>query len=224
MRNACGNKVLVAAWTVVILGSMTSVLAREPIAPTAEMAWQRLKEGNERFVADRWQAPDLSPARRATLAQGQHPFAVVLTCADSRVAPELLFDQGLGDIFVLRVAGNIGEPFVLGSIEYAIEHLHAPLVVVLGHEKCGAVAAALGKGHADGNLGKLIAEIHVGSHPATDKDRALSLAVEDNVRYQARLLSDRSAVIKDHADRKKVRIVQGIYHLETGKVEWLDQR
>ncbi len=109
-----------------------------------------------------WRPRALCARRRALLAKGQHPHAVILSCADSRVAPELLFDQGLGDLFVLRVAGNISDPFVLGSIEYAVEHLHAPLIVVLGHESCGAVAAALTKVDFPGNLGTLIKEVHVG--------------------------------------------------------------
>ena len=97
-----------------------------------------LKEGNERFATDRLEHKDMGAARRTELTAGQHPFAAVLSCADSRVPPEIVFDQGLGDLFVVRVAGNVGEPFALGSIDYAVEHLHVPLIVVLGHEKCGA--------------------------------------------------------------------------------------
>src|SRR5439155_1280302 len=119
------------------------VRAEAPV--TGAQALERLKAGNTRFAADKSNPKNIGKDRRAVLAKGQHPFAVVLTCADSRVAPELVFDQGLGDLFVLRVAGNIADPFVLGSIEYAVEHLHTPLIVVLGHESCGAVAAALTK-------------------------------------------------------------------------------
>lgn len=98
-----------------------------------------LVEGNRRYQAQRLTHPHQNAARRAALAAGQHPFAAVLSCADSRVPPEIVFDQGLGDLFVVRVAGNITDDVVLGSLEYAVEHLHVPLVVVLGHYKCGAV-------------------------------------------------------------------------------------
>ena len=221
MRGITTSRLFVAAWVALMAGIAASVLADEPVLPTAEEAWQRLTEGNERFAAERLQNKSLGAARRAVLAQGQHPFAIVLTCSDSRLAPELLFDQGLGDLFVVRVAGNVSEPFALGSIEYAVEHLHVPLVVVLGHEKCGAVAAALCGGHADGNLGKLIKEIKVGEHRASDKDHELARAVENNVRYQTRLLSQRSDVLREHVERQKLRIVEGVYQFETGKVEWL---
>jgi carbonic anhydrase len=109
--------------------------------PNAALA--RLKEGNARFVAGRMVRPEQSPERRMRLSAGQRPFAVVLCCSDSRVPPEVIFDQGLGDLFVVRVAGNIVDDAGLGSIEYAIEHLDTPLIVVLGHEKCGAVSATL---------------------------------------------------------------------------------
>ena len=124
------------------------------VSPTE--ANQRLSEGNARFVAGHSQHPRQDPERRTELASTQHPFAVVLGCADSRTGPETLFDQGLGDLFVVREAGNVVDDHTLGSIEYAVEHLHSPLIVVLGHERCGAVAAArdtlASKGQAEGLL------------------------------------------------------------------------
>ena len=108
-----------------------------------DVALARLKEGNDRFVAGRMIRPEQSPETRIRLSTGQKPFAVVVTCSDSRLPPEVIFDQGLGDLFVVRVAGNVVDEVGLGSIEYAIEHLHTPLIVVLGHEKCGAVSATL---------------------------------------------------------------------------------
>ena len=122
-------------------------------------ALKMLMEGNARFVAAKAEHPAQSAERRAEVAKGQAPFAVVLGCADSRLSPEILFDRGLGDLFVVRVAGNIADDAVIGSIEYAVEHLHAPLVMVLGHEKCGAVQAAIDTaaqmGDAPGHLGAL---------------------------------------------------------------------
>jgi carbonic anhydrase len=197
--------------------------AEEKNAITAERAWQLLKEGNERFAADRSEHKDLSQKRRQELVKGQHPIAVVLACADSRVAPELIFNQGLGDIFVLRVAGNIADPFVLGSAEYAVEHLHAPLVVVLGHERCGAVAAALDAEIPGGNLRTVINSVYIGKHLPVEPDAALSAAITNNVLHQTELITDRSYVLKKAADEKKLKIVAGVYHLDSGKVEWLGQ-
>ena len=104
-----------------------------------EESFSKLMNGNKRFVTASLAQKDVGEARRKELAGGQHPFAIVVTCSDSRVAPEILFDEGLGDIFVVRVAGNVLDPISLGSIEYAAEHLHAPLLVLMGHEQCGAV-------------------------------------------------------------------------------------
>jgi carbonic anhydrase len=114
-----------------------------PALVSSAQALQRLRAGNARFVAGTMQHSDQTPARRRAVAPKQQPFACVLDCADSRVPPEVVFDQGLGDLFVCRVAGNIADDAVTGSIEYAVEHFHTPLVVVLGHQRCGAVAATL---------------------------------------------------------------------------------
>jgi carbonic anhydrase len=208
---------------ILVLWGLTSpmVFGQEKTAPTADEALQRLKKGNETFVAGP-AAANVSAERRQEVAKGQHPFAIILTCADSRLAPEHIFNQGLGDIFVLRVAGNIADPYVLGSTEYAVEHLHSPLIVVLGHSKCGAVEAALGENKPAGNLGKLIAEVHVGKDLPAEKPAALDAAIANNVRHQAELLTKRSDVVKEFVDHKKVRIVSGVYSLESGKVTWLE--
>jgi len=193
-------------------------------ALTPERAWQRLTAGNQRFADEMSERPDLGARRRQELSKGQKPFAVVLTCADSRLTPEFIFNQGLGDLFVLRVAGNIADPYVLGSIEYAVDHLHVPLIVVLGHEKCGAVEAALGDAKPAGNLGKLVGEIDVGKDLPEGKEAALAAAVKNNARRQARLLTERSDVVKARVGKKEVRIVYGVYHLTTGKVQWLEEK
>jgi carbonic anhydrase len=197
--------------------------AEEKNAISAEQALQLLKEGNDRFAADRLEHKDLSQKRRQELVKGQQPIAVVLACADSRAAPELIFNQGLGDIFVLRVAGNIADPFVLGSMEYAVEHLHTPLVVVLGHKKCGAVAAALDAEKPGGNLGKVINEVYVGKQLPENTEAALSAAVRNNVLRQVELITGRSDVLKKAVEEKKLKIVAGAYNLDSGKVEWFDK-
>ncbi len=223
MRNERIAKSLFVAMAIwCLLGAQ--VVAQEKIAPTADEALQRLKKGNEKFVADPSSPPMLSAERRQEVAKGQHPFAIILTCADSRLAPEHIFNQGLGDIFVLRVAGNIADPYVLGSMEFAVASLNSPLIVVLGHSKCGAVAAAMGENKLPGNLGKLIAEVHVGKDLPSEKPAALDAAIANNVRHQAELLTKRSDVVKEFVDHKKVRIVTGVYSLESGKVTWLEEK
>ena len=137
-----------AAIATILLVFPFSTIAKEPehadaaLKVSATEALARLKAGNARFVAGKLEHPRQTAARRTELATSQHPFAVVLACADSRTSPGLLFDEGLGDVFVVRVAGNVLNNELLGSIEYAVEHLGTQLVVVLGHERCGAVAAA----------------------------------------------------------------------------------
>ena len=211
---------------ILVLWNLVSpaVFAQEKPTVTSEEALQRLKKGNEKFVADPSVSPKVTEERRQEVAKGQHPFAIVLTCADSRLTPEFIFNQGLGDIFVLRVAGNIADQFELGSMEFAVAELQVPLIVVLGHSKCGAVNAALGKDKRAGNLGKLIAEIQVGKDLPAEKSAALDAAIANNARHQAESLAKRSEVIKELVEHKRVRIVSGVYSLETGKVTWLEEK
>jgi carbonic anhydrase len=197
------------------------LLYAQEVRPTPAAAWQRLKEGNDRFAAGRQAVKDISSKRRAELAQGQHPFAVVLSCADSRVVPEVLFDQGLGDLFVLRLGGNIAEQAVLGSIEYAVDHLHAPLVVVLGHESCGAVGAAVEGKTFPGKLGWLVKQVYTGNNLPADKQAALAAGIRANALHAAGLIRQ-SPELKELVAGKRVQIVAGVYSLTTGKVTWLE--
>lgn len=206
--------------TMIVIAAFTGTLTAQDAKPTPASALQRLKEGNDRFSADMPAKRDVGKGRRTELAKGQHPFAVVLTCADSRVAPELVFDTGLGDLFVLRVAGNIADPAVVGSIEYAVEHLHVPLIVVLGHENCGAVAAAIDGKPLPGDLGWLVKKIKLGDKLPEDKDAKLAAGVRHNTTAAAADLLTRSKVIDKEVKRKKVAIVSGVYSLNTGKIEW----
>src|SRR5947209_10905279 len=135
--------------------------AQHPVSGTAaDEALARLMAGNRRYVLHKEQHPDQSLTRRKELESGQHPFAVILGCADSRVSPEILFDQGLGDLFVIRVAGNVVDDTILASVEYAVEHLGTRLIMVLGHEKCGAVSAAIEGGKQPRHLDALVAAIN----------------------------------------------------------------
>jgi len=123
-----------------------AALSAQEKMPSADAVLRELKAGNDHHVAKRYQHPHQSAGRQRELADGQSPHAIVLSCADSRVAPEIILDQGLGDLFDVRVAGNVASDTELASIEYAAEHLHTPVLVVMGHQKCGAVTAAAAAG------------------------------------------------------------------------------
>ena len=192
--------------------------------PTPDAVLKELQAGNARFVGGKPNHPDESKARRAELAKGQHPKAAVLGCADSRVPPELVFDEGLGDLFVVRVAGNVADPVDVGSIEYAVEHLGVGLVVVLGHHSCGAVkATADAGGKAEGNIGAIVSEIAPAVEQAKaspGKEGLVDDAVHVNARRTAGALVERSPVLKKAVEEKKVKIVAAVYDLKTGQVEF----
>lgn len=180
--------------------------------------------GNERYVARKARRPNQTAARRAEVAKGQWPFAIVLGCADSRVPPEIVFDQGLGDLFVVRVAGNIVDAGGIASIEYAVEHLGARLVLVLGHERCGAVAAAVeaaGKpGDLPGHLGSLLRPIA----PAVEQAKGqpgdlLDNAVRANVTLAVGHLKASEPILAGPVREGRVRVVGGRYDLQSGRVE-----
>ncbi len=191
-------------------------------AQSPDAVLKTLLVGNERFVAGTAMRPHAGYARRAELTRGQHPLAAVIGCADSRVPPELLFDQGLGDLFVIRVAGNVAEPGVVGSVEYAAEHLGTPLVIVLGHEGCGAVKSTLDGAGEDGNLGSLVKEIRpaiaTACQPAAPGCDAVHQGVHLNARAQAKNLLARSAALQGLVAAGKVRVVVATYDLASGKV------
>jgi len=198
---------------------------------TADEALQKLLDGNHRYVANQTTGQKLCDATtRHSLTKGQSPYAIILCCSDSRVPPEIIFDQGLGEIFVVRVAGNVPDPIVLGSIEYAAEHLDSPLVMVLGHERCGAVSAAVaarGKPH-EGNIGAILEAIapavSQAEKEAAGRDRAglVEAAIDGNIRLVCLSLCTHSKVIKELADAGKVKIVGAKYHLEDGTVTLLN--
>ncbi|HEU4743034.1 MAG TPA: carbonic anhydrase [Meiothermus sp.] len=195
------------------------------IQPGPEVALRWLLEGNRRYVEHRARHPRQGARTRLRVAQGQHPFAIVLGCADSRVAPEVIFDQGLGDLFVVRVAGNVVDELVVGSIEFAAGAFEVPLVMVLGHDQCGAVRAALQvfeqQGPLPGHEGALIEPIL----PAIREAKGLAgdptcLAVRINVRNMiAKLEADE--LLAPLVKSGKLKIVGGVYHLESGKVDFI---
>lgn len=190
---------------------------------SADRALVKLMEGNKRYSSNREQHPDESLARRRELQQAQHPFAVILSCADSRVPPELIFDQGLGDLFVIRVAGNIAADDDLASIEYAVEHLHTKLIMVLGHEKCGAVTAAVEGGTAEGHLKILVSAIQ----PSVEETRhaagdTIHNCVIANARHVAREIRESEPILKKLVDNGEVKVVAADYALDSGIVTLLE--
>jgi len=197
-------------------------MAADPTTPSVppDEALSRLKAGNERFAQSKVSEGKPVAARRAETAQAQHPFAVVVACADSRSAPEIIFDQTIGDLFVIRTAGNLVDDYVLGSIEYAVDH-GTRLIVVLGHQRCGAVTAALSSASAPGHINSLVRDIQpaVTATKGQEGD-ALANAIHENDALVAAKIR-KQAQLGEHASQ--VRIVEGYYSLDTGKVEWTEK-
>lgn len=195
--------------------------------PDADEALKMLREGNERWVNNQAQAPNTDSARREETSAGQHPFATVLTCADSRLPVERIFDRGVGDVFVVRVAGNVMSPEVAGTIEYGAEHLHVPVLVVMGHTKCGAVAAAASGAHVEGNVSSLVERIAPAVSRAKQQDPTLganelaSLAVRENVWQGIFDLLRTSKEARHLVQEGKLKVVGAVCDVTTGKVEWL---
>ncbi len=194
-----------------------------------QAALQKLKAGNDRFRAALQAHPHQSSSWRASLAAEQKPFALVLGCSDSRVPPELIFDQGLGDLFVLRVAGNILDDVVLGSVEYAARHLDVELVVVLGHGNCGGITAALQGSATEGHLPVIAAAIEpalaagraAGTIPLGDDAAAVDQAARANARHVAMELAAAEPLLSGLTATGKFMVLAAYYDLDTGGVEWL---
>lgn len=186
---------------------------------TSQESLKRLKEGNARFVEDQLEGKLQDSLRRDSLMGGQRPYAVILGCADSRVVPELAFDTGLGELFTIRVAGNVANSSSIASIEYAVANLGTKLIVVLGHQSCGAVTAAIAGGDNGDNLNHLLG--HISPAVANSKKEA---SVNDVVKKHAALtaeqLKSRSSIIKSAVDAQELQIVSAYYNLDSGKVDF----
>lgn len=211
--------------TLAILSIHACALSAEP-APAAGNAWLQLQTGNARFVAGKAEHPHQTVQRRTEVAAGQKPFAVIIACADSRTSPELLFDQGLGDLFVVRLAGNIVDDAALGSVEFAVASLGARLIVVLGHEKCGAVKAAVGVAAGDppppGHIAGIVEAIRPAVAASKDKEGdPLQNAIHENVREVAEHVRTGSSVLAPFLKTGELTVVGAHYDLAAGKVETL---
>ena len=206
----------------VIAATLTGIGDQAESKVTADSVLTELKTGNTHHARHQYQHPHEAVARQRELVAGQHPHAEILSCADSRVPPEIVFDQGLGDLFVVRVAGNVATDTEIGSLEYGAEHLQIPLLVVLGHESCGAVTAAVQGGDADGHIAALISLIK----PAVDRSRGMpgdpvANAVRSNVQMVVLQLRSSTPILSELVAHGKLKIVGAVYSLETGEVMWL---
>jgi carbonic anhydrase len=204
---------------------------------TPDEALHKLMEGNKHYVENNLTNPAMcDSATRTSLAKSQKPYAIILTCSDSRVPPEIIFDKGLGEIFVVRVAGNIPDPVVLGSIEYAAEHLGSTLVMVLGHERCGAVTATVdskGKSTGSPNIDAIVKVIEPNVKsavhdcdackgekkcPETKKNEFVECVINANTKTVASSLTKKSKLLKHLVDEKKIKVVAAKYDLDDGIV------
>jgi carbonic anhydrase len=235
-KSTLGRFVAVLALVASATGLAFATASHGPeISP--DEALQKLVDGNKRYVENQMTGSKLCDiTTRTSLAKSQKPYAIILTCSDSRVPPEIVFDKGLGEIFVVRVAGNIPDPVVLGSIEYAAEHLGSPLVMVLGHERCGAVGATIGaKGKSTGsaNIDAIVKSIAPSVKNAakdceackgeakcadSKKDAFLECVVDANAKTVAAGLTKKSKILKHLVDAKKLKIVAAKYDLDDGVV------
>jgi carbonic anhydrase len=223
------GRAALALMAVAALG--TPVHAREAVADphaaatetavSPEEALARLRAGNEAFRRGLVGTNHLTEAYRATLTTGQHPFAIVLSCADSRVPPEQVFAQGLGDLFVVRVAGNIAEPATVASVEYAAAHLGTRLLVVLGHAECGAVKAALESAHDTPAIKELVAAIRPAIDPLP-KESSTENAVCANVRRAHEQILKQSELLSGYVRDGKLAVREAYYDLATGEVRFLE--
>lgn len=200
-------------------------LQAESVGP--EEALRLLKEGNNRFVTGTLQHFRQDAARRAETAKGQSPYAAILGCADSRGALDILFDAGLGDLFTIRVAGNVADTDEIASLEYGAEHLHIPLIVVLGHTSCGAVTAVVKKSELGGQLPGLLDNLEapaaraVAAYGSSAPDLVDRTAAE-NVLQSIQDMLTRSKILAELVERGELRVVGGLYHLDTGTIDWME--
>ena len=196
------------------------------IPATPGEIWSDLLQGNQRFQEGR-QTPREFVGRRADLASGQQPQVIVLTCSDSRVCPSLIFDKTLGDLFVIRTAGNVADPVAMGSIEFAAEVLNSPVLLIMGHENCGAVAAAASGGDLPSpNLESIVARIRpalASVEGRAEGDALLRLAEESNVHQSARDLLHSSPLLQQKVAAGKLTLIKAVYRLTTGQVTRLPE-
>ena len=214
--------------TLISVRAFAAVAVDAPAAVTPDQALTALKDGNARFVDAKTSAPRRDAARRAeTVKNGQHPVATLIACSDSREPVEIIFDQGIGDLFVVRVAGNVANTDEIGSAEYGTSHLGAPLLIVLGHTECGAVTAVATHAEVHGSIPALVAPIQPAvdkaqkEHPDLKGKELVPAAIEANVFQSIEDLLKHSEMTRKLVAGNKLRIEGAVYDLSTGSVKWL---
>jgi carbonic anhydrase len=222
-------KLLLGVALAILLSFTASAASETPNISSAE-ALRKLEEGNQRFVEGKNTFPDINAERRRETAQnGQHPFATIISCSDSRLPVEILFDQGIGDTFVIRVAGNVCNTDEIGSAEYGAEHLGTPVLVVLGHGKCGAVTAVVKGGELPGSIPALVhgiipaVEKAKHSHPDAQGDALVTAAIEANVWQSIEDLLKKSPLLGERVQEGKLKIVGALYDIEDGHIKLLGE-
>ena len=197
----------------------------KPSIPPVE-AMSKLKEGNARYTGGNLQHPGQTSERRKELANTQHPFAAIVCCSDSRVPPEVVFDQGLGDLFIVRVAGNLINDEGLGSLEYTVDHLGTRLILVLGHQRCGAVDAArktiAANGKAPGHIQSLVTALKPAVLTTAKED--LDASIKANVKNVVQAIRSSTPILKAKVDSGEIQVIGGYYSLDTGAVTLLDEK
>lgn len=209
--------------------SASQVYTRPEVVTDATQALELLKQGNARYMTGKALSKDISKERRTNLSQfGQKPFAVIVSCSDSRIPPELIFDQALGDLFVIRVAGNVVDTIEMGSVEYAVEHLGTPLVIVMGHDKCGAVKASLDGGEVTENIaaiaGKIqpaINDVKSGHSHHLPGNNLYEAVTDENVDKVVETLMN-NPIIHHLMAEKKLQVIGAKYTQESGEVKFFE--
>lgn len=219
---------LLAVVTLLVFDTTLSWSSSATPSMPPDQAINALKEGNARYVGNTAKHPNQNQERRSlTVSQGQHPFASVLSCSDSRVPVEILFDSGIGDLFVIRVAGNVADIDETGSIEYGVDHLGTSVLLVLGHSRCGAVTAVVQNAQVHGNIPPLVDNIGPAvakaraAHPELSGDAVIDEAIKANVLQAMDDVFKLSEVVRNKAKDGSVKVIGAIYDLETGKINWL---
>ena len=206
---------ILAAVLPVIISSCMSFQKNDLPVHSPEQALQKLKRGNEIYINNRRNNADISKRlRHDTANNGQKPYAVIVTCSDSRVPPEHIFTAGIGDLFVIRTAGNTVDNIVLGSIEYGVKHLGAKIIVIMGHDHCGAVSAAI-EGHTEGHITDVVEEIQSGIEGAVDASEAERFNIAHSYRK-----SRESLIIRELIEADEITVVQAKYDMYTGKADF----
>ncbi len=204
------------------LSALTNIVitAQHENNTSADTALKKLMDGNKRFVEFKQNHPHQNKTRLEEIASSQKPIAIIVGCSDSRVPPEIIFDQGMGDLFIIRNAGNVVDDFALASIEYAVEHLGVRLIVVLGHERCGAVDATIKGGELPGHLNRLTDEIESAVLAAKRvTGDLLTNVIYSNTKRIARQITSSEELLKAFVDNKGLKVVSAYYDLDTGKVD-----